>query len=257
MDRRGSTGVEGVHGIIDIYDTYLPSGQFYKTIYINMYGAKTSTAAPDRFVLHSEKKHQTASDAKLTEVINNKPRKTTELFNMLTIVLSVIAIVCIFAALNIQDVKRNQYENVSPTLLYLVLLGFYIVNLILSVLAQKQTIKITHNLFGVVPSVVAIYTLLEGSLFSSTYKHAYTRTYGNSEIVWVFNFIWVFISFIILIISLVSLIQKINSMWRTSIGYREKCYKRVAEMKRYLDQGIITQEEFEQNKKEILKNIKL
>lgn len=47
--RRGSTSVEGVNGMIDIYDTYLQSGDFYKTIYINMYGAKTSTAAPAGF----------------------------------------------------------------------------------------------------------------------------------------------------------------------------------------------------------------
>ena len=48
--RRGSTSVEGVNGMIDIYDTFLPSGELYKTIYINMYGAKTSTSAPNGFV---------------------------------------------------------------------------------------------------------------------------------------------------------------------------------------------------------------
>ena len=48
--RRGSTSVNGINGMIDIYDTYLPSGEFYKTIYINMYGAKSSTSAPNGFV---------------------------------------------------------------------------------------------------------------------------------------------------------------------------------------------------------------
>ena len=37
--RRGSTSAEGINGMIDIYDTFLRSGQPYKTIYINMYGA--------------------------------------------------------------------------------------------------------------------------------------------------------------------------------------------------------------------------
>ena len=37
--------------MIDIYDTFLPSGQPYKTIYINMYGANESTKAPNGFVL--------------------------------------------------------------------------------------------------------------------------------------------------------------------------------------------------------------
>ena len=47
--RQGSTGVDGINGMIDIYDTYLPSGDFYKTIYINMYGAKRSQSAPKGF----------------------------------------------------------------------------------------------------------------------------------------------------------------------------------------------------------------
>lgn len=47
--RRGSTSAEGINGMIDIYDTYLPSGQPYKTIYINMYGAKTSDSVPRGF----------------------------------------------------------------------------------------------------------------------------------------------------------------------------------------------------------------
>jgi len=47
--RRGSTSASGINGMIDIYDTHLPSGQFYKTIYIDMYGAKMSQSAPKGF----------------------------------------------------------------------------------------------------------------------------------------------------------------------------------------------------------------
>ena len=50
-NRRGSTSVDGVHGMIDIYETFLPSGQQYKTLYINMYGAKKSISAPNGFVM--------------------------------------------------------------------------------------------------------------------------------------------------------------------------------------------------------------
>lgn len=52
-NRRGSMSVEGINGMIDIYETFLPSGQPYKTIYINMYGAKKSTKAPAGFVLNN------------------------------------------------------------------------------------------------------------------------------------------------------------------------------------------------------------
>ena len=39
--------------------------------------------------------------------------------------------------------------------------------------------------------------------------------------------------------------------------YREKCYRKVADMQSYLEKGIITQEEFEKNKSDILKRIKI
>ena len=50
-NRRGSMGVDGVDGLVDIYDTFLPSGEEYKTIYINMYGEENSTSAPGGFYL--------------------------------------------------------------------------------------------------------------------------------------------------------------------------------------------------------------
>lgn len=53
-ERRGSVSAEGVNGMIDIYDIYMQSGQLYKTIYINMYGAKRSTKAPVGFILNNE-----------------------------------------------------------------------------------------------------------------------------------------------------------------------------------------------------------
>ncbi len=46
----GTTSGEGISGITDMYETYLPSGEYYKTIYINMYGTKKSEAPPAGFV---------------------------------------------------------------------------------------------------------------------------------------------------------------------------------------------------------------
>jgi hypothetical protein len=45
-NRRGSISAVGINGMIDIYDTFLPNGQPYKTIYINMYGATASISTP-------------------------------------------------------------------------------------------------------------------------------------------------------------------------------------------------------------------
>ena len=53
-NRRGSMCSEGVNGMIDIYDTFLPSGELYKTIYLNMYGAYESSKAPLGFVFDND-----------------------------------------------------------------------------------------------------------------------------------------------------------------------------------------------------------
>lgn len=50
-ERKGSVIADGVNGVTDIYATYLQTGDFYKTIYINMYGAKKSDSAPIGFVM--------------------------------------------------------------------------------------------------------------------------------------------------------------------------------------------------------------
>lgn len=48
-NRLGSTSVEGVNGIIDIYESHLPSGKPYKTLYLNMYGSTNSNKIPKGF----------------------------------------------------------------------------------------------------------------------------------------------------------------------------------------------------------------
>lgn len=62
--RRGSKAVGGIKGMVDIYDSTLPSGQSYKTVYVNMYADSNSTTAPAGFVFyHSEKKTVTPAPA--------------------------------------------------------------------------------------------------------------------------------------------------------------------------------------------------
>ena len=48
-ERTGSTSFENMGGSVDCYDTFLPSGDFYKTIYINMYGSRESSKTPKGF----------------------------------------------------------------------------------------------------------------------------------------------------------------------------------------------------------------
>lgn len=53
--RCGSMNVTGVNGAVDIYETYLPSGEYYKTIYISMCSEKCSLRAPDGFSFEGSK----------------------------------------------------------------------------------------------------------------------------------------------------------------------------------------------------------
>ncbi len=78
------------------------------------------------------------------------------------------------------------------------------------------------------------------------------------EAIEMFWSIWFFVLILFDIVCLAVYITNICVMqYRKTVRYREKCYKRVEKMKRHLENGIITQEEFEKNKADIIKNIHL
>lgn len=256
--RRGSTGVAGVNGMIDIYETFLPSGQPYKTIYINMYGAKTSTAAPNGFVLRNPSVNTRSQAAVAYSVVRPIKNENFSTIAIISMVVSAISILLALIALNVQDVKRNTYEAISPTLLYFVLIGIHIACIVLFLAFKNNRFSVAQHIFACVPSLFAIGAMLEGSLFSDTFvTYLADRTYVNSDLVSVVNALWVIMAFVILICNLTPLATNIQAKYRASIYYRENCYKKVVKMKEYLDNGIITEEEFEKNKQDILKNIKL
>ncbi len=64
---RGFLDVYCVNGKVEVYDTFLPSGKLYKKIYINMYGATSSTKTPVGFIL----KDKMGVQALLPEVNHN------------------------------------------------------------------------------------------------------------------------------------------------------------------------------------------
>ena len=48
-NRLGSISVRGIKGIVDVYESTLPSGDPYKTLYLNMYGSVNSEKIPKGF----------------------------------------------------------------------------------------------------------------------------------------------------------------------------------------------------------------
>lgn len=131
-NRIGSTSVDGVNGMIDIYETFLPSGQPYKTIYINMYGAKKSTKAPVGFVLNNpvvqakpapkkEKPAKAKYCSRCGSAIDNKTKTCTgcgwQYFRgfrftkfsvtviALVLVIATVSTLCVLQYVNTQDLK--------------------------------------------------------------------------------------------------------------------------------------------------------
>ena len=151
--RLGSTSADGISGIIDIYETYLPSGEYYKTIYINMYGAKSSTKAPAGFTIgipiikttptsmsqpekpvdtprsQNKKSGKIKYCSKCGSAIDNKTKKCTgcgkQYFRglrftkfsgavtILVFVIIVLSTVCIFQYWNIQELGSTNRATIT------------------------------------------------------------------------------------------------------------------------------------------------
>lgn len=231
--------------------TRLAKARLTPGAYANTFSEKPGTAA-------APKAPAAAVTTPLPGIDNTTPDKVFSVIRIFSIIVSVIAIVCAIAAMNMQDSSRNIYESANPTVLYCICVGTHVISIALFLLCLKQRFPIAQHLFAFIPSFFAIGTLIEGSLFSDSYLlDGASHVYVNNDLVSIFNTVWVLASFIILIINLDPLKTNVRSKWRASIRYRERCYKRVEKMKGYLDKGIITEEQYEKNKQELLKNINM
>lgn len=103
--RRGSMSADGVSGMIDIYDGFLSTGSLYKTVYINMYGAKTSCGVPRGFILRAEKKENRLHyNKKRLEKIKEKVKKT----RIPKVAIILIAVVVALSAMNVAQLRNRQ-----------------------------------------------------------------------------------------------------------------------------------------------------
>ena len=269
-NRRGSMSMNGVHGMIDVYDIYLMSGAEYRTIYINMYGAKNSTMAPRGFTLNKaepakKNKSNFVNVFKVDKGTLSKWEKFLKFSIITTIILSSISILCVILAMIFQDSLRSINENWDPTIVYAILLIVIGTLLVFSIRSLKT--KQTNILFlvSLITFVVVCIVVTEGSVQSRTFYRPYANRYvwyDNYELIeglnlgWVLGTIFSFsICLLPVLIAVARIItKKIITKWHGSITYRERCYKRVEKMHTYLEKGIISQEEYERTKEDILKN---
>lgn len=109
-ERMGSTSVDGINGMIDIYETFLPSGAPYKTLYINMYGAKTSKSVPEGFCFSEQRKVIAASASVSTQPKQAQvlPKKRSK---ALVIILAIICVLLVSANIALYFLYREAVSD--------------------------------------------------------------------------------------------------------------------------------------------------
>lgn len=194
------------------------------------------------------KKHASTPKPKQTK------RKSVLFTNVITIILTIIAIILLVLAMNFQDARKNIYENWSPTIVYAILISLYGLTSLIAI------ISLTCNKYKILPYisstvvVAMIVTSIEGSIYSSWHM---AIKYINSDIIKNLNMLCTVLALIITLVSFVPLfeiyINTFRKNWHKSMKYREKCYKKAAQIHNYLEKGIITNDEYEKAKSEIFK----
>lgn len=184
--------------------------------------------------------------------------------NYISIILALIACSSILIAINTQDGARRIRENVDPSLMYFaVVVGLALFLIVVIISLIKERYEKTCIVFSLVPTIITIIALIEGSIFSDKYFYLKKLFYykNNTQII-ILNIIWIVAVFGIFVINLPKIYEaskiigfKLKMRHYSSVKYREKCYDRVAKLHAYLDSGIITQEQYENTKKDIMKNL--
>ncbi len=123
-NRRGSMGADGIHGMIDIYDVYLPSGDLYRTLYLNMYSSTNSTYPPVGFYIASQSKNIVQVNSNATTknagnvsnaTKNNKKvaseNKTLKVLSWILVVLAIAALV--IALYQVYSLRKQNADQLT------------------------------------------------------------------------------------------------------------------------------------------------
>ena len=233
-ERDGSTRAEGVSGMIDIYDTYLPSGEFYKTIYINMYGAKASQGVPKGFAFSKPKVTRPTihNGMQSPQKKDQKPNKNIlDIINIFIILLTVI-----LALIGTYYIGTYYiYYYVPEVFTAIFFIGF--VHLLLKIL---NVVKLKNNIVVTIIIAISLAIMMCCSLA------------GYVEI----GLPICLTTLYLLVCEIYKIIKYFIEKYHCTQSYKLKCYKKVEKIHSYLEKGIMSQEEYEKTKSEILKRVK-
>lgn len=253
-ERRGSVRAEGINGMVDVYDTFLPSGQLYKTIYVNMYGATASTKAPTGFILSDKvpqpkptfknqyspvltgSNHNHSETDTLISLIPNYLRNIIIATNIILGVTSFLVLCCMW-------LKGTFFETET---IYTVSALLCLTAGLLPLLGLKFK-RITCELF------IASAAILVGAvipLFSTPQRDAARNgsvlfCLGTSITVMIITAAFLLVCTTVIFID----------QYHHCASYKMKCYKNLDKMSNLLEKGIITAEDYSRIKEQITKNI--
>ena len=227
-NRRGSTSVDGVHGMIDIYDIFLLSGEKYSTIYINMYGAKTSTRVPKGFaVQRPQPVNRTAPPQRTNPVKKSAPAKKP-VWDLINIFVLIIPLILSIAGVD----SSYYYEEVYASILVIGIITMIIK--IITIVKFRSSIVFNSIISGLY-LIMIICSLASDEDFGP----------------------WIFIFTIYLFgCKLYKVIRLSIEKYHTTQSYKMKCYKKINLLNEYLEKGIISQEEFDNTRKQIVSKIR-
>ena len=107
-NRRGSINIDGIQGLVDIFDAYLPSGAEYKTVYLNANGIACPAYAPKGFSYVSAPVVSAPIAQPVKKAVG--PRKSKINKVLLTIGIVVLAL-AILAAVAIPIARNTMLDN--------------------------------------------------------------------------------------------------------------------------------------------------
>ena len=104
-NRRGSVSIDGVQGLVDIFDAYLPSGAEYKTVYLNTNGIACPSYAPKGFsyVIVPYVSSPVSQPTK-----TNKPSNSKKTAKILLAIIAIVAVLAICIILAIPEIKYQK-----------------------------------------------------------------------------------------------------------------------------------------------------
>ena len=253
--RRGSISVAGIHGIVDIYDTYLPSGQLHKTIYINMYGAKESTRAPAGFSLYDTSKNTAYQSSQKPKALTKFTLKFMRISNIILASLSALIwlfIIGSFVPDDLVNLFNRTYVIEEFYTLWILFFALFVLPLLFSI----KITPITQLIF----LLLWVPVFLIGSYISNEYFILLHMNYIISLLKVPLNIYVEIFGCLALLVGLfltVAVIYEVRHYtlhaWRSSLRYRERCYQRLEKIHDYYQRGIISEREFQRSKAEITK----